>query len=121
MVSWVLNFRVRMLLKRTVNHSGTVWRQGGIAVSPSDFRLGDRRVGGLSPISAVILFPWTRNFTPHFLSTQVYTWVPVNCQVNLPKCNKMRGLGGSCSPVMDYHPIQGKSSNTPSRFMLGTL
>ena len=53
-------------------------------------------VGSLSIVSAIVLFPWTINFIPHFLDlfTSVYKWVPTFIM-----------LGGNLA--MDKQPIQG--------------
>ena len=64
---------------------------------------------GSSPGRGTALCHWARHFTlilPLFI--QVYKWVLVNLL-----------LGGNT--VMDQHPIQGGSRNTPSRFMRKTL
>ena len=54
----------------------------------------------------IVLCSWARHFTLTVpLSTQVYKWVPANLT-----------LGGN--PAMDWHPIQGGSRNTLSRFLL---
>ena len=53
----------------------------------------------------IVLCSWARHLTLTVpLSTQLYKWVPANLM-----------LGGN--PAMDWHPIQGGSTNTPSRFM----
>jgi len=64
----------------------------GVVVSSLDFRSEGRWFEAQLP--AIVLFPLTRNFTPHCLS-------PRRC------INGYRRHTAGGNPAMDYHPVQG--------------
>ena len=88
-------------------------RRGGLVVSELDSR---SRGPDSSPGRVIVLCSWARHFTlTVLLSTQEYKWVPANCQGNQTKCWEV-----TCNGLASVPP-SGRSSNTPSLFMLQKL
>jgi len=77
-------------------------RHGGLMVSVLSL---DRAVWVRALAGEIVLCSSARHLTLMVpLSIQVYKWVSTNLMLGV-------------HPVMDWHPIQGGSRNTPSRFM----